>query len=219
MASGPQSLFMGRLLPQIMEPLMTMKRMGIVKSRIGAKATRHLFFGLSLSVLGIGAMGWAAIPGAERQISSPEINVSAKSEGERLPNPLSRAPKVIKRFGGLALSFEENQGQVDEQVMYLARGKGYTLFLTGTEAVLTLRQARKSKEENTGKSQLPKLQVGDVKVKAAPKGGGTVDNTLSPTAPHSGTPSSHSTISSKNRLSPRLRAEALQRLKRGSRDP
>ncbi len=35
-------------------------------------------------------------------------------------------------------SFEANQGQTDSQVNYLARGNGYTLFLTPTEAVLNL---------------------------------------------------------------------------------
>ena len=37
------------------------------------------------------------------------------------------------------LSFEANQGQVDEQVKYLARGQGYSLFLTPGAAVLGLR--------------------------------------------------------------------------------
>ncbi len=39
------------------------------------------------------------------------------------------------------LSFEPNQGQVDEQVKYLARGQGYSLFLTAGAAVLGLRGA------------------------------------------------------------------------------
>jgi hypothetical protein len=39
----------------------------------------------------------------------------------------------------LPLSFEANQGQVDAQVKYLARGQGYTLFLTPDAAVLGLR--------------------------------------------------------------------------------
>jgi hypothetical protein len=38
----------------------------------------------------------------------------------------------------LPLSFEANQGQSDAQVKYLARGRGYTLFLASTEAVLAL---------------------------------------------------------------------------------
>ncbi|MDQ2809437.1 MAG: C25 family cysteine peptidase [Chloroflexota bacterium] len=36
----------------------------------------------------------------------------------------------------MALSFEENRGQSDAQVRYLARGKGYTAFLTDQEAVI-----------------------------------------------------------------------------------
>ena len=36
------------------------------------------------------------------------------------------------------LAFEANRGQTDEQVQFLAHGAGYTVFLTPTEAVLTL---------------------------------------------------------------------------------
>ena len=39
----------------------------------------------------------------------------------------------------LPLSFEANRGQVDSQVQYLARGPGYTVFLTDREAVLALK--------------------------------------------------------------------------------
>ena len=40
----------------------------------------------------------------------------------------------------LPLQFEANQGQVDEQVRFLARGPGYRLFLTVSESVLVLQQ-------------------------------------------------------------------------------
>ena len=36
------------------------------------------------------------------------------------------------------MSFEANKGQTDEKVKFLSRGSGYTLFLTSTEAVLSL---------------------------------------------------------------------------------
>jgi hypothetical protein len=39
------------------------------------------------------------------------------------------------------LAFEPNRGQTDTQVRYLARGAGYTLFLTDSEAVMVLAQA------------------------------------------------------------------------------
>ena len=38
----------------------------------------------------------------------------------------------------LPIQFEANQGQVDQQVKFLARGKGYNLFLTPTESVMVL---------------------------------------------------------------------------------
>src|SRR5437667_4603656 len=52
---------------------------------------------------------------------------------------LARASQrqLLKSYGKLPLSFEANQGQTDSQVQFLARGGGYTLFLTSTEAVLS----------------------------------------------------------------------------------
>jgi len=47
-------------------------------------------------------------------------------------------PSAIRSYV-LPLSFEANHGQVDEQVKYLARGQGYSLFLTPDAAVLGLR--------------------------------------------------------------------------------
>jgi hypothetical protein len=46
-------------------------------------------------------------------------------------------------YGKLPLSFEANQGQSDSRVKFLSRGSGYSLFLTGNEAVLALKQPGK----------------------------------------------------------------------------
>jgi hypothetical protein len=43
-------------------------------------------------------------------------------------------------YGRLPLAFEANQGQADGRVQFLARGRGYGLFLTAGEAVLGLRR-------------------------------------------------------------------------------
>ena len=53
---------------------------------------------------------------------------------------LSASPRTIKDYGNLPMAFEANQGQTDAQVKYLSRGLGHTLFLTSTEAVLSLRE-------------------------------------------------------------------------------
>ena len=41
-------------------------------------------------------------------------------------------------YGKLPLAFEANRGQTDQQVKFVNRGPGYTLFLTPREAVLSL---------------------------------------------------------------------------------
>ncbi len=46
------------------------------------------------------------------------------------------------------MSFELNQGQVDPRVRYLARGRGYQVFLTDTEVVLSLSRSQRVKREN-----------------------------------------------------------------------
>jgi hypothetical protein len=52
--------------------------------------------------------------------------------------PLAKAG-VLAAYGKLPVTFEKNEGQSDTQVKFLARGNGYTLFLTDREAVLRLR--------------------------------------------------------------------------------
>jgi hypothetical protein len=47
-------------------------------------------------------------------------------------------PRVVDSYGKLPLSFEANRGQTAPQVKFLARGPGYTLFLTPDAAVLSL---------------------------------------------------------------------------------
>jgi hypothetical protein len=58
----------------------------------------------------------------------------------------SMAPDAKARtqsnYGKLPLSFEDNQGQADAQVKFLARGHGYALFLTPGEAVLSLKKSQ-----------------------------------------------------------------------------
>ena len=53
--------------------------------------------------------------------------------------PLPSMAAVQSAYGQLPLSFEANQGQVDPQVQFLTRGRGHTLLLTRTDAVLALR--------------------------------------------------------------------------------
>lgn len=56
--------------------------------------------------------------------------------------PISKTV-VQENYGHLPLSFEANSGQIDSQVKFLSRGYGYGLFLTSTEAVLSLQTPKR----------------------------------------------------------------------------
>jgi hypothetical protein len=57
-------------------------------------------------------------------------------------------------FERLPLSFEANQGQTDPQVKFLSRGSGYSLFLTSTEAVLTLDSPQRSQRSQRSRRKI-----------------------------------------------------------------
>ena len=60
-------------------------------------------------------------------------------------------------YGKLPLAFEANQGQTASDVRFLSRGDGYTLFLTGQEAVLTLRQPTPGSDARLNHEKLGKM--------------------------------------------------------------
>src|SRR5947207_625485 len=58
--------------------------------------------------------------------------------GFALPFAAAAETRVSQSYGKLPLHFEANQGQTHQDVRFLARGAGYSLYLTPTEAALTL---------------------------------------------------------------------------------
>jgi hypothetical protein len=63
--------------------------------------------------------------------------------------------KAVEAYGELPLAFELNQGQSGEQVKFLARGSGFSLFLTEKSAVLALPAMQNS--DVNGKNQKAKV--------------------------------------------------------------
>ncbi|MBI2821710.1 MAG: SBBP repeat-containing protein [Acidobacteria bacterium] len=57
---------------------------------------------------------------------------------------IARVP-VLQAYGQLPLSFEANQGQTDSKVKFFSRSRGYSLFLTAGEMVLSLERAMAAK--------------------------------------------------------------------------
>src|SRR5258708_17422369 len=74
--------------------------------------------------------------------SAPIASPSAVSPVNAAADPKAKA-RILDSYGKLPLSCEANHGQADGQVKFLSRTAGYTLFLTGDEAVLALRAGKK----------------------------------------------------------------------------
>ena len=99
-----------------------------ITSLRGLTSTRNLLliFVIGVSVLGVGT-----------------FSISSEAKRNVVP-PLkdnTHQPQVDKKFGAVPLSFEMNQGQTDKRVHFIARGRGYGLFLTTDEVVIALRQS------------------------------------------------------------------------------
>jgi hypothetical protein len=62
-------------------------------------------------------------------------------------------------YGKLPLEFEANQGQTAPDVRFLSHGDGYTLFLTGDEAVMTLRQPAPGSNSRPGRAKFSKARA------------------------------------------------------------
>jgi hypothetical protein len=78
--------------------------------------------------------------------------VTASKAPIQPPPPTSSKPQIVESYSKLPLAFEANDGQADRRVTFLARGKGYTLFLTREEAVMVLR-AREEERGSSGSSR------------------------------------------------------------------
>lgn len=105
---------------------------------------------LALTLLG------GAVRAAPDSAAAWAFDLLARVEQQRPTGPLDFLPSVAKEqpvpaaatarikegYGRLPMHFEPNLGQTAEAVKFVARGPGYTLFLTADEAVLALRQGQ-----------------------------------------------------------------------------
>ena len=82
----------------------------------------------------------SALPGADNGGHVSGIHVQTVALVTHPNTPVQRV-NVVESYGRVPLAFEANQGQTNPQVKFISRGPGYGLFLTTSEAVLTLRGA------------------------------------------------------------------------------
>lgn len=78
-------------------------------------------------------------------VLSDQLATAAVPPGPASPTASQRVAVTVM---GMPLQFEANHGQVDTQVKFLARGKGYTLFLTPSESVIVLQQRKEIGEKD-----------------------------------------------------------------------
>ena len=88
---------------------------------------------------------WALVAVLPAPLRAQGLGAPA-AKGQALPASTSAHGSVAASYGKLPLSFEANQGQSDPRVKFLARGNGYSLFLTDSSAVLSLRKPNPAKK-------------------------------------------------------------------------
>jgi Bacterial Ig-like domain (group 3)/Beta-propeller repeat len=71
--------------------------------------------------------------------------------------------RILDSYGKLPLSFEANKGQADAKVKFMSRTGAYSLFLTGDEAVFTLR----GKHAEKGTGTVPALRLSAKEMRAS----------------------------------------------------
>lgn len=76
-------------------------------------------------------------------------NPGPASPANPTPADAPAKARLAEKFGKLPLSFEANQGQIDQQVKFLSHGPGYDLFLTSTDAVLRVQKPRAFQADNS----------------------------------------------------------------------
>ncbi|MGH9902543.1 MAG: SBBP repeat-containing protein, partial [Pyrinomonadaceae bacterium] len=76
------------------------------------------------------------------------------------PDEATRA-RITEAFGKLPMRFEANQGQSHEKVKFLSRGSGYTLFLTSTEAVLSLSRPEETSDKSSATERGDRKRKGE----------------------------------------------------------
>jgi hypothetical protein len=82
--------------------------------------------------------------------ASLDAKLDASPDASLAPAAPARASALAQNYGKLPQSFEANQGQTDPRVKFTSSGSGYSLFLTGSSAVLSLTKAAETVQPRLG---------------------------------------------------------------------
>ncbi len=112
----------------------------------------------------LGVLGTAGACGATQSGIAPSGIPSGPASAQ--PGIESREREYKATYAQLPMRFEQNAGQTDARVRYMARGAGYSLYLTGNEAVLSL---KKTGDENGKTAAEAIVRMGLVGSNPAPR--------------------------------------------------
>ena len=107
---------------------------------------------LSLTIIFAMTASFSVSPSsASRRAAQPSQSEATSAIGETAETPRATTAtsepsaearaRAQEAYARIEMSFEENRGQTDDEVKFLARGAGYTVFLTATEAVFVLQKS------------------------------------------------------------------------------
>ncbi len=100
-------------------------------------ATPKIFFtAVGIVAVTVVAAALIAVPAAKSSLHLNRAAVSQAAVKSQAVTPAEHA-RINAAYAALPLAFEANQGQVDPQVKYMARGNGYKLYLASSEVVFT----------------------------------------------------------------------------------
>ena len=101
---------------------------------------------ISFIVLVLLFVGWLTLPLQMQTKTKVTMTSATLTEADQANQALAS-----DAYGKLPMSFELNQGQTDEQVKFMCRGSGYSVFLNSGEVVTALRKPLV--DEKSAKSQ------------------------------------------------------------------
>src|SRR5688500_9974957 len=82
-------------------------------------------------------------PDPQSRVTAADPARPAEEVARSLPvDPRRAGAPLVRALAKLPLPFERNEGQSDPHVRFLARGSGYSLFLSPKEAVMVLAPSR-----------------------------------------------------------------------------
>ena len=115
-------------------------------------ASRRICTTCVVAAVAMIAVALLAVSPAKHRAAHAALSPSLASQSKTVPPPARE--RVKASFASLPLGFEQNYGQTDPQVKYMAHANGYTLFLTNRDAVFAFHARSSASERATGHGPL-----------------------------------------------------------------